>query len=251
MGNRAHQVRHNGWRETFDPDLWRQFLAAGMAGAVCMGALACTITLARDTDGHDWYAAAKLTAAELLIAVGFDENALTEYRTADGTIETVSRYELTVTLQARWAREDILAAAWDGATLGALCGLGGSLLSLVLSRRSRYDLRVRRAASGSAAQDPHERRERVVLEQQKPLAAAIARPSGPPRSVTAELAQTPVASEPGPASPEPGNTEPSAGSDPTRGGRKDRTLPPAGQDGGTIARKRPKRPRPCEDVDWF
>ncbi len=251
MENRAHHVRRNGWRATFDPGLWRQFLAAGMAGAVWMGTLACTITLARETDGHDWYAAAKLTAAELLIAVGFDENALTEYRTADGAIETVSRYDLTVKLQARWAREDILTAAWDGATLGALCGLGGSLLSLVLSRRSRYDLRVRRAASGSAAQDPHEGRERVVLEQEEPLAAAMAHRSGPPRSVTAELAQTPVASGPEPGSLEPGNTGPAADSYPTIDVRKDRTLPPARRDGGAIARKRPKRPKPGEDVDWF
>ena len=130
-----HEPR-GGWRGAFDPELWRQGVVTGTAGAILMAIVACAIALACDTTGHDWYATAKVTAADLLIAAGFDEDALTEYRTADGTIETVSRYGLTVTLEARWAREDILAAAWDGAGIGALCGLGGALLCLVLIHRS-------------------------------------------------------------------------------------------------------------------
>ena len=87
-----------------------------------MAMLACAVALARDTTGHDWYAAGKVTVADVLIAAGFDDEALTEYRTADGAIETISRYGLTATLEARWAREDILAAARDGATLGPAGG---------------------------------------------------------------------------------------------------------------------------------
>ena len=136
---RLRDERRTGWRAVLDSDLWRQAFAAGTAGAVSMAVLAGAVTLARDTTGHDWYAAARLTAAELLIAIGFDETAPTGYRTAAGAVETVSRYGLTVSLEARWAREDILAAARDGAVLGALSGLGGALLCLALVRRSREE----------------------------------------------------------------------------------------------------------------
>ena len=106
MGNRRRHGPRTGWRTLFDPELWQQALVAGTAGVVSMAILACAVALARDTTGHDWYAAARLTATEVLIGVGFDGNAPTEYRTADGAVETVSRYDLTVKLEARWARED-------------------------------------------------------------------------------------------------------------------------------------------------
>ncbi len=89
--------------------------------------------------GHDWYAAARITVADLLIGTGFDADAPIEYRNADGVVETISRYGLTVTFEARWAREDILEAAWDGATLGALSGFGGAMLCFVLLWRFMSD----------------------------------------------------------------------------------------------------------------
>ncbi len=58
----------------------------GLAGAALMAILARGVTLVRGATGHDWYAAARLTAAELLIAASFDGTAPTEYRTADGVI---------------------------------------------------------------------------------------------------------------------------------------------------------------------
>ena len=103
-----------------DPGFWRQAVIAGTVGALSMAILACAILLARDTTGHDWYAAYKLTVADILIAAGFDEDAAVEYRNADDVVETISRYGRSVTLGARWARDDILDAAWDGATLGPL-----------------------------------------------------------------------------------------------------------------------------------
>ncbi len=51
-----------------------------------------------------------------MIGVGFDEDALVEYRNADGMVETVSRFGLPHTFEARWARKDILETAWNGAT---------------------------------------------------------------------------------------------------------------------------------------
>ena len=156
----------------FDPGFWGQGVIAGAAGAVSMAIFACAVALARDTDGHDWYAAARITVADLLIGIGFDEDAPIEYRNADDVIETVSRYGLTVTLEARWAREDILEAARDGATLGALSGFGGALLCLGLVWRPRDDLRVRRSASyePTPAQRP-ETRQRMASPREGPEAA--------------------------------------------------------------------------------
>ena len=116
-----------------------------------MAMLACAVVLARDTAGQEWYAASRLTVAELLIAVGFDGNAPVEYRNADGVVETVSRYALTFDLKARWAREDILAAAWQGAMLGALSGFGGAMLCLVLGWRASGERRSWRPAGEPAS----------------------------------------------------------------------------------------------------
>jgi len=151
LGNRVRHERRTGWRAASDAELWRQAVAAGTAGAVSMAILGCAVALARDTTGHDWYSAYKLTLAELAVGAGFDGDAPVEYRNADGAVETVSRSALTYRFRVRWAREDILDAAWDGATLGALCGFGGALLCLVLIRRSLDDLRTRRPAYGPAA----------------------------------------------------------------------------------------------------
>ena len=88
LRSRTGHERRTGWRAVLDPEGWRQALIVGTAGAASMAILACALAPARDTTGHEWYAAAKLTAAELLIAVGFDETAPTEYRTAEGGVKT-------------------------------------------------------------------------------------------------------------------------------------------------------------------
>ena len=118
LGMRTDHGRRDRWTAALDPGLWRQVLAAGTAGAVSMAVLACAVTLARGTTDHDWYAAARVTAADILIATGFDGNAPVEYRRADGAVETMSRYGMTLFFEARWARQDILAAARDGAMPG-------------------------------------------------------------------------------------------------------------------------------------
>ena len=229
IGNLREHGHRAGWRFAFDPELWRQAIVAGTAGAVSMAILACAVALARDTTGHDWYAAARLTIADLLIAAGFDEDAPVEYRRADGAVETVSRYGLTVTLEARWAREDILAAAWDGATLGALAGFGGALLCLVLVRRSRDDLRTRRPAYESAPVQQADERAGTALPQERPESAptAVARVSATaaPGRVTTDR-QT--ASEP----PCPSKTKPAV----TR-----RSEPDTGEEGTAVRRRGRKR----------
>ena len=139
MGTRAHFGRRGGRRAVSDPEFRRQGLVAGAAGAVSMAIVACAAALARHTAGHDWYAAYRITVADLMIGAGFDKDVQVEYRNADGVVETVSRSRLSFDLDARWAREDILEAAWQGAALGGLCGLGGALLCLVLMWRSVND----------------------------------------------------------------------------------------------------------------
>ena len=171
MANRAHHRPRAGWGSVLDAELWRQGLVAATAGAVAMALLACTVALARGTTGHDWYAAFKITVAELMIGVGFEGDTPVEYRNEDGAVESVSRFGLTHTFEARWAREDILEAAWEGATLGALSGFGGALLCLVLVWRSMNDRRSRRTANEPAPDRQGEARERPVTAQASPAPA--------------------------------------------------------------------------------
>ena len=228
LGNRAHHGPNAGWRSVFDPELWRQGLVAATAGAVSMGMLACAVALARDTTAHDWYAAARLTVADILIGVGFDEHAPVEFRKADGVVETVTRSALTDSYRVRWAREHILEAAWEGATLGAISGFGGALLCFVLVRRSMDDRRGRRPANGPAPDRRREAREPLASPQDRPMSGS----PPPPASLApthAPANRPPVSSPPPAAKPEPTVTrhdKPGAGKDdkaePARGERRKR-----------------------------
>ena len=85
----------------------------------------------RHTTTHDWYAARKLTQTELMIRVGFDEFAPTEYRTRDGRIVKLSRFRLTLG-EAWLARERILSTIGDHAVMGAWAGFSSVIPFLVL-----------------------------------------------------------------------------------------------------------------------
>ena len=210
MRNRAHHGPGDGWRSVFDAELWRQGLVIGTMGAVSMALLACTVAVARDTTGHDWYAAAKLTVADMMIGVGFDEDAPLEFRNADGVVETVTRSGLTDSYRVRWAREDILKAAWEGATLGAVSGFGGALLCFVLVWRSMDDRRGRRSANGPAPERRREARERPVPAQESPAPVSAPAETGsvpPPLPATAAATHAPenrlpVSEPPATAKPE-------------------------------------------------
>ena len=76
-----------------------------------MALLPCAVALARDATGDDWYEAIRITVAEFMLGVGFDEDAPVEHRNEDGAVESVSRFGPTRTFEARWARKDILEAA--------------------------------------------------------------------------------------------------------------------------------------------
>ena len=124
-----------------------------------MAILACAVALARDTTGHDWYAAARLTAAELLIAVASTRPRLpnTAPRRAP------SRPSAVRVSRSPWRRGGAgghCGGGLGGGHLGALSGLGGALLCLVLIRRPegrvpRTAPRIRagaRAAPGGAGE---------------------------------------------------------------------------------------------------
>jgi len=233
LANRAHQGPRAGWRSVFDPGLWRQGLVAATAGAVSMAFLACAVALVRDTTGHDWYAAYKITVADVTIGVGFDEDAPVEYRNADGEVETVSRFGLTHGFEARWARKDILEAAWNGATLGALSGFGGALLCLVLVWRSLNDLRARRPAYDPTSSERPEARDRLAPVPEKPMAA-------PARIMPASSGSSPATAAPPPASAGrlpaseprlPAKPEPTAARQDKAESGKDIAKPPARREG--------------------
>ena len=142
--------------------MWVRAFLVGAVGVVSMALLACGIALVRDTTGHDWYAAGKLTLTEILIEIGFDERAPTEYRTVGGAILTVTRDDLKFNGEALLARDRLLATAVDAAELGAWCGLGGALLCLVLIGRLERDYPIRRTTfEPDPAQRP-EARERFA-----------------------------------------------------------------------------------------
>ena len=104
-----------------------------------MALLSSVVALARDTTGHDWYSAAELKVAHQIIAVDFDEDDHVGFRTADGVVETVTRSRLSDKYRVRWARQDILKAAWKSTTLRAFAGCGGALLCFVSVWRSLDD----------------------------------------------------------------------------------------------------------------
>lgn len=217
LGHRAHHGSRAGWRSGLDTALWRQGFVAVAAGSVSMALLACAVALARDTTGHDWYAAYKITVAELTIGVGFDGDTPVEYRNEDGAVGSVSRLALTHTFEARWARRDILEAARDGATLGALSGFGGALLCLMLVWRSMEDRRGRRAANGPVSDRRGEALDRA------------ASPPASPASTTAPARPAPATAAPvrpaAAGTPQAAKAQPAAGHDGPGSGKDNRKAP--------------------------
>ena len=171
LGNYAHHGLRTGSRSVFAPEPWRQGLLACTAGAVSMAILACAVALTRDTTGHDWYSAYKITVADLMIGAGFDEDAPIEFRRADGAVETVSRWHLSHDFDARWARDRMLEAAWQGATLGGLSGFGGALLCLVLVWRIMNEPRTGRREHEPAASRRPEAPDRLAPSTESSMSA--------------------------------------------------------------------------------
>jgi len=268
----------------------RSVLLFGVAGAALMAILSPVLALVRDTTGHDWYAAGKLIVTEAMIAVGFDPQATTEYTAADGSVRRITRLRVTFTVEAWQARSHILSTITDNALLGAGAGFAGAVLLAFLpnvanggrsERLSRAVVEPMHRSRRLAAHDESNLAE--VLSRTEGCArialmvtpAEIDRLAGtlkqagqaallpavePGEGLTQETSMDRLR-EPESASqdteaewPRPDDAaiaDSSGGSQPpeeSTGSSRKRT---SGGDGSSVARKRPKRPRPGEDVDWF
>ena len=127
-----------------DLDTWVRPLLVCTTGIVSMSMLACILSLVRDTTGHEWYASGKLTGAEILIDVGFDDRARAEYRTEDSAILPLTNGDLKYNSEALLAPNHLHRTATNAAELGAWCGFGSTLLCLVLIPGPKEERRVRR-----------------------------------------------------------------------------------------------------------
>ncbi|MDE2978245.1 MAG: hypothetical protein OXU63_12085 [Acidobacteriota bacterium] len=115
--------------------LWTAVRAVAATTAV-MAVLVTAIAFVIETTVHDWYATGKVTLAEAMMAVGFDQSAWTEYWTADGRTVRRSRYGLT-TGEAWVVRHRLLSMAVDRVLLGAITGLVVGVLWLRAPKAAR------------------------------------------------------------------------------------------------------------------
>ena len=121
--------------------------------AVAMAVLLTGLALVRDTTGYDWYAAARLTLTQAMLAVGFDPYASTEYRMGSGLTLPMIRGVLTELDGPREARARILSAIADHAGLGAVSGIGCAATLLIwLGSGGRW---ARLPAMREPARAPH------------------------------------------------------------------------------------------------
>ncbi len=105
-----------------DFDRLRRALVLGVLGAAATALLLPSLAAMRYTDAHDWYAARRVSMAEALIFVGFDERASTKYRLADGRTVRWTRWGVATYPAARESRSLILSVIGDNALLGACAG---------------------------------------------------------------------------------------------------------------------------------
>ena len=135
------------------PDLrrCRRLALFTAVGAVTSALLLPVLALVRDTTGHDWYAADRLTLAQLMLGVGFEPYSVTTYRTPDGKVMKITRIGLSVYGEPIRARARILSTVGNHAGLGAVAGgAGGAVLLITLgsggSGRRRTGVLERAAA---------------------------------------------------------------------------------------------------------
>ena len=120
--------------------------------AVAMPLLLTGLALVRDTTGHDWYAARKLTLTQAMLGAGFDRYAATEYNMASGHTLPMARAVLAELNGPREARARILTTIADHAGLGAVAGIGCAVTLLIWLRSGAR--RARLAAMRKPARAP-------------------------------------------------------------------------------------------------
>ena len=133
---------------------WRA-IRLGLVGVAAVTLAVPILLLARGTTGHDWYAAGKLTAVEIALAVGFSKYTAVAYRRADGDTWNIVRAAFVEFDPPVLARQRILSLTGDGVMLGA--GVGGTVFFLMLLGAARDG---RRDRTGTAL-EPVERVHRL------------------------------------------------------------------------------------------
>ena len=133
----------------------RRMVRLGLLGVAAMTLVAPGILLARGTTGHDWYSAAKLTAVEIALAVGFSKYTPVAYRDERGDGWNISRVGFVEFGPPVWAQRRILAAIGDGVMLGA--GVGGSVFLLMLLGAAGHGRRGRAGGALEPVEHPHRR----------------------------------------------------------------------------------------------
>ena len=129
-----------------DLDRLRRALVLGALGAAATALLLPSLALMRYTDAQDWYAARKVSVAQALIAVGFDERASTKYRLSDGRTVTWLREGMATYPAALRSRSHILAVIGDNILLGACAGFVVVFTLTGLLNLARYEpARIARA----------------------------------------------------------------------------------------------------------
>ena len=117
----------------------------GLLGVAAMAMLVAGILLARNTTGHDWYSAGKLTLHEAMLTVGFSEHKPVAYRTNRGDTWKIIRVVLVEHGPLVRARRRILTTIGEGVLLGA--GAGGAVFCLMLLGAVRHRRRGRAVAT--------------------------------------------------------------------------------------------------------
>ena len=131
----------------------RRMVRLGLLGVAAMTLAVPVILLARGTTGHDWYAARKLTAVEIALAVGFSEYTPVAYRWKRGDTWNISRAGFVEFGPPVRARRRILATIGDGVMLGA--GVGGTVFCLMLLGAAGHGRRGRTGTALEPVEYPH------------------------------------------------------------------------------------------------
>ena len=186
-----------------DLDRLRRSLVLGALGAAAMALLLPSLALTRYTTAHDWYAARKVSVAQALIFVGFDERASTKYRLSDGRTVTWLRDGVATYPAALRSRSHILAVIGDNILLGACAGFVVVFTLTGLLNLARHESA---GVSRAAARRPSGAERRPgFIEGVPPYAAhepnrvpARAAPAavGPRPNVPVPSPEPPVAAEP-------------------------------------------------------
>ena len=135
-----------------DLNVLREYARFTAVCAVAMPLVLTGLALVRDTTGHDWYAARKLTVTQAMLGVGFDRYAATEYNMGSGHTLPMARAVLTELDGPREARARILATIADHTGLGAVAGIGCAVTLLIWLRNGAR--RARLAAMWKPARAP-------------------------------------------------------------------------------------------------